>query len=275
MKSNREGTRRMARSRFVGCVLTFIIGWVTGSIFIFLALSYRDKPFGEIQLVRFVQTTASRLHYHNFLYYDSTVNDNQQHKLPDAAKKKNSTDDQDEKLHIFLDWPQSDRELTVHNYKMLESMLGAFPTADFRVYIAAPKETLESKFPQTLSTTHFAKYEKRGYDISVLSTETKVKAKELANVGQYYRLKWFSRCCQSNDEVNSFPRMNNSTANNIDRRPFIAPYHLLMYIRFLHLWRKGGMFSDLSFYFLSSAHELRSIQQVHLPYSLLLLLAIV
>lgn len=257
----------MARSRFFSCVVTFLIGWIAGCIFIFLALTYRDKPFGEIQLYNFVQTTANRLHYHNFLYSESISTEKQQHKLPESTKRKNTTDEQDEKLHIFLDWPQSDLDLTVHNYKMLESMLGAFPFADFRVYVAGPKETIHSKFPHLLSMTHFAKYEKRGYDISVLPTETKVKAKELASVGQFYRLKWFSRCCRSNDEDHhqSPQIISNSTSNIIiSRRTFIAPYHLLMYIRFLHLWRKGGMFSDFSFYFLSSAPELRSIQQVSL-----------
>ena len=68
-----------------------------------------------------------------------------------------------------------------------------------------------------------------------------------SHIGQKYWAKYVSKCC---DEQ--------STSLDLNE---ILPYHVLTYIRLSQMWRKGGIFSDFSF-FLFAPIDVPSIYQV-------------
>ena len=67
------------------------------------------------------------------------------------------------------------------------------------------------------------------------------------HMGQKYWAKYVSKCC---DEQ--------SPTLEIDK---IQPYHVLTYIRLSQMWRKGGIFSDFSFFLLAPI-DITTINQV-------------
>lgn len=238
---------RPRRSAFTSCVITFILGWITGSIFIFLMISSRDNPGSSLKLSSFIQNTLltnPSLPYHKFLRYNSPATLMPQ-LLPEFNRNSSYVDDLDDRMHIFLDWPMSDKDLTIHNYKAFESLLTAFPHAAVRLYLTAPKDLHYYKIPHLLSTKIFEKYVKLGYDIAILPVDTHIKSK-LSNIGLNYRQKYYTLYTRSCLKTSL-------KACQIHRK--LPPFHLLMFTRLLYLWRKGGIFSDFMFYFYSSLTE--------------------
>jgi hypothetical protein len=132
---------------------------------------------------------------------------------------------------VYLDWPYDDRTFTAENYKSLESVLNIYPNATFRVVLAAPNDAYVHKIGNQLSTTHFVKYTRRGYDIQVLPVSMMPGVRP--KIAMDYRNKWLLTCC----------RRCNGKCRNGDH---VQPFHLLMYLRLTKLHRRGGLFMDFS-----------------------------
>lgn len=238
----------MFKSRGLVIILTFIIGWIVGSVVIFVLLTHQDD--GDGGLIAFVRNTATHLTYPSVLLRQNSPATLIPQHLPEFAHDNSSgMDDFDEKTRIIFDWPLSDDSFSVHNYKNLESLLNSFPHAAFRVFVAGPPEVLQYKHEHLLSVKQFDRFRQAGYDIAVLPMETLFHPK-IAAIGMEYQRKWFASCCQPCYDLQCAAK----------GRP-LAPYHLLMYSRLMYLWRKGGIFSDFSFYFLSSISD-NVVQQV-------------
>ena len=80
---------------------------------------------------------------------------------------------------------------------------------------------------------HFIKYKRKGYDIEVFPVAM-IKSAENAKT---YADKWIKKCCHRCDQK----------CRNSDH---VQPYHLLNFIRLSKLYRRGGIFTDFTFFFL-------------------------
>ena len=134
---------------------------------------------------------------------------------------------------IIMDWAVDDRLFTIENYKALESFLTLYPNSPLRVILAAPNDAYTHKTGNQLSVMHFIKYKRKGYDIQVLPAGM-IKSKIAAD----YVEKYMKRCCH---RCNAKCRVSDH----------VQPYHVLMYIRFSKLYRRGGIFSDFTFLLLA------------------------
>ena len=157
--------------------------------------------------------------------------------LPQFPKNNTvGTDDTD--LSIVMDWPLDDRLLTSYNYLALDSFLSIYSSASFRLFVPASEEVLYRKVGNLLSVSTFEKYKRRGYDIKVLPVGS-VESPLGQKVGHEYWSSWVDRYFKKYSE--SF---------NLSSR--IPPYHLLNYVRLRTLWKRGGIFTDLSMMLLGS-----------------------
>ena len=141
---------------------------------------------------------------------------------------------------IYLDWPHDDRIFTAENYKSLESILNIYPESTIRVLLPAPNDAYVHKIGNSLSITHFTKYERRGYDLQVLPI-TMMKGKQ-PELGLTYKDKWLQICCK---------RCNGKCRNG----DHIQPFHFYVYIRLVKLWRKGGITTDFTYLFLDNLQK--------------------
>lgn len=171
-----------------------------------------------------------------------------QHKLPhfsiasDSSKNGSTTVMVDDivtttQSWILMDWPVDDRLFTQENYRTLESVLSHYPSATIRILLPAPSDSQGQKLGGLLSTNHFIKYRKLGYDISIVTAGDKKRPSGPETVGKKYSDKWVTSCCGA------------SVKKSTDH---LQPYHLLNYLRLSYLWRRGGVFTDFSFFTLGS-----------------------
>ena len=133
---------------------------------------------------------------------------------------------------IMLDWAVDDRLFTIENYKALESILTVYPESPFRVILAAPNDAYTHKTGNQLSVMHFVKYKRKGYDIEVLPSGM-IKNE----VASSYTEKYIKKCCH---RCNAKCRISDH----------VQPYHVLTFIRLSKIFRRGGIFSDFTFFFL-------------------------
>lgn len=151
-------------------------------------------------------------------------------------------DDDDEGVNIYFDWPVFGIHFSAHNIQTFESFLSVYPQAQFKILLPTPKITNNVYNPYTknsnilLSESHFIKYQRRNYNIQIINAG-KMNFGHTLHMGQKYWAKYVSMCC---DEK--------STTLEINK---VQPYHVLTYIRLSQMWRKGGIFSDFSFFLLA------------------------
>ena len=62
-----------------------------------------------------------------------------------------------------------------------------------------------------------------------------------SHIARKYWSKWVTVCCTSTSTY----EIDDENVHNQD-----LPYHVLTFIRLSKIWRKGGIFSDFSFFFL-------------------------
>lgn len=172
--------------------------------------------------------------------------------LPDYTVP-TTRDDDDDGINIFFDWPVEGSFFSSHNIQTFESFLSVYPKGQFKILIPSPKDSINKIYnPYTidrnilLSESHFIKYQRRNYDIQIVKVG-KMETGYASHIGQKYWSKYVSKCC---DEQ--------STSLNLNE---ILPYHVLTYIRLSQMWRKGGIFSDFSF-FLFAPIDVPTIYQV-------------
>lgn len=167
------------------------------------------------------------------------------HILPKFALNSIAIDDEDEGVNIWLDWPTDAILFSVHNLKVFESLLSVYPEAHFKILLAAPENKENEseniynpyniKTHNLLSKIHFIKYQRLDYDIEIVQVG-EMHGGHTSHIAQNYWTKWGAKCCSE------------KSANfEIERT---QPYHVLTFIRLSKLWRKGGIFSDFSFFFL-------------------------
>lgn len=168
-------------------------------------------------------------------------------------------DDDDEGVNIYFDWPVFGIYFSAHNIQTFESFLSVYPQAQFKILLPTPKNTNIVYNPYTknsdflLSESHFIKYQRRNYNIQIINVG-KMNFGNTLHKGQKYWAKHVSKCC---DEQ--------STSLEINK---IQPYHVLTFIRLSQMWRKGGIFSDFSFFLLAPI-DAPTIYQVRKCYNYL------
>ncbi len=150
------------------------------------------------------------------------------HHFPKNSNKGN-------KPWIFLDWSHDDRLFTAENYKALESLLNVYPKSTYRVILPTPNDAYVHKIGNSLSITHFSKYQRRGYNLEIFPVAT-LKSPNI-EPGQAYWDKWSSICCK---KCNARCRISDH----------VQPLHLMVYIRLRKLFKKGGISSDFTYLFL-------------------------
>lgn len=253
----------MKQMRFLSlsrCAILFIIGWSLGCILLFIILSFHDDSnSSSYRIISLINQSQLPLLYHNLRHSNNPATMMPQ-QLPDFTSIYAHTDDDSDHAFIFLDWPKTDALFSIHNYKALESLLSLFPTAKFR--FAYPKTNLPQTNP-SFSLYHFEKYTKLGYNFAMISFDIHSKMK-ISYIGEKYRRRWSEKCCSKH---NLHHMITNFTLANIEnyRKDHVLPYHLLMYFRLLQLWHKGGIYSDLSFYFINpiSEQHIRNVRSFH------------
>jgi hypothetical protein len=107
-----------------------------------------------------------------------------------------------------------------------------------RVLLASSRDAYTHKAGNLLSINHFFKYKRKGYNIAVHAVH-KMEDKDIDLGGAGYWKKYQEKCCTKCD-----PKCR--------RGDNVQPYHLSTYIRLVKLWKKGGVFSDFSFFFLGA-----------------------
>jgi hypothetical protein len=99
---------------------------------------------------------------------------------------------------IYLDWPLDEKLFTFENYLALESLLVSYPSAQFRILLPTSKDSISSKVGNLLSSHHFVRYKKLGYDIQVTAVGQMIQSRG-PGYGTDYWMKWSQRCCESCD----------------------------------------------------------------------------
>lgn len=266
-------------STIIICFCSFVLGWILGTSLLLVFLSLSDNQFSFVNLTNNLEKTNLRARVNNKYtkihhdpqeltsnLIDSLVLDqlNDLHRvtktnIPEKSQSidykqvlprfsediSNSSsgqdDEQEDRTFIFLDWSLHDELFTIENYKVLESMLHVYPSAYFRVILMIPSyqnpisgDITNLKLKTSLSTRQFIKYKKLNYDIEVV-TVGKMNKGYLSQIGKDYWQTWMLRCCHQ---------------TLITEESHLLPYHVLNYVRLHRLWRRGGIFTDFSFFFL-------------------------
>ena len=163
-----------------------------------------------------------------------------EHKLRNFTSNIIVKDDEDDVMTIWLDWPLKIHLFSIYNIRAFESLLTVYPSVHYKVLLPSPINNNNNNinpYKKTknyyLSESHFFKYKKKGYDVQIERTG-KMKKGHTSHIAKHYWSKWVKIFCTYNSE-------NERT----------VPYHVLTFIRLSKLWRRGGIFSDFSFFFLS------------------------
>lgn len=198
----------MARFKLspVTICLIFIFGWFSGSLF--LLCIYSKTSSGQS-----LRTSPPPL---SPLDISHPKNNSLHHqKLPLASFKQ----------YIFLVWPLLVTDFSYINYKAFESILIHYPTAKIRIILPSTTDNHHYKTTILFSTSHFLKYNKKGYDIEIKST---YNYDFLDGLGlEYWR------------QVEYF-------LNGIK---LMVPFHVSMFIAANMLYKQGGVFTDFTFLF--------------------------
>ena len=238
--------------RYTTAFCIFILGWLLGSLFVLTFIVHGDdnqlsgsnlrghgmftahqRPKPESKTQTFLKKYAPKL-----LPIETpspTLSIEMIKTLPQFSGISN---DDEEGRKIFMDWPVDDKQFTLDNYKALESILTVFPNAMIRVLLASSRDAYTHKAGNLLSINHFFKYKRKGYNIAVHAVH-KMEDKDIDLGGAGYWKKYQEKCCTKCD-----PKCR--------RGDNVQPYHLSTYIRLVKLWKKGGVFSDFSFFFLGA-----------------------
>ena len=232
----------------LSCLAIFCGGWIAGSLVVMTLLfnpedSRNKKVPGRIRSTKLLRGSSS-----------STVReaDRKATSFPTVPPLRTLPrfnlanisaptikDDEYVQPRIYFDWPVEDYRFGYENYKSLESLFTVYPNAVYRFLLPAPTETFnhQRKLGNLLSLHTFQKYQKRGYDIDMFAVGKLDREGQASRIGRDYWSKWVSRCCLH-------------CTKHCQRTDRTQPYHVLTFIRLIKLWRSGGIFTDLSFFFL-------------------------
>ena len=233
----------------LSCLAIFCGGWIAGSLVVMTLLfdpnpssrTFNDKKIpGRIRSTKLLR--GSSISVHETDRKAATVPPLRtlpRFHVANSSANEAIRDDEYVKPRIYVDWPVEDYRLGYENFKSLESLLTAYPNAVYRFLLPAPTETFhhQRKLGNLLSLYSFEKYRKRGYDIDMCAVGKLDREGQASRIGRDYWSKWVSRCCLH-------------CTKHCQRTDRTQPYHVLTFIRLIKLWRSGGIFTDLSFFFL-------------------------
>jgi hypothetical protein len=199
-------------------------------------------------------------------------------------------------LLIYLYWPFSELDFTIHSFKTLESLLGNYPNAYFIIKLLPTKEQYEfmidspisMKLKDLLHPFMFQKYKKLFYhleleffhekELNFLLEERDAneiednlngngRSNPFLQTSKDYLAKYIQKCCENCHILcfeNKAYHENENRDNSNDLSFQQVPYHLISYLHFLLLYRTGGIYTDFSFYFTNPlekalVHQVKSI----------------
>jgi len=266
---------RMKRWTIFSCAITFVIGWLAGSIFIFVIFHIHEDISTSTHFFKILKhsTTSNK-----FLRHESNEKQDEQHisQLHHSLSLK-----EDQFIRIFFNWPKCEDTLfTIHNYNSFDSILAAYPAASIKIlqiFPSLPVNVQHQKLACNFYFHQFDWYRKLGYDVDIVNVDLTSKTNYMSLIGQKYSARWLTseslqryrglRRKITAAASNNTTRRNGQQSHNYDKnlvyfnQKGLIPYHLSTYIRLLHLFQKGGIFVDFSFYFQRRV-DLREIEEV-------------
>jgi hypothetical protein len=198
--------------KYLSLLTVFLFGWLLGSLFTILYL---------FNMTRETTTTITNTSFPSFSFLFQTspnrsIQFPSQQILPSSSSsfyhlELNPFQEQDtlpsHSFHsnisfhdysIYFDWPLDEKLFTYENYLALESLLVTYPSAQFRILLPTSKDSIPFRIGNLLSSHHFVRYKKLGYDIQVIAVGQMIQSRG-PGYGTDYWMKWSQRCCESCD----------------------------------------------------------------------------
>ena len=179
----------MRVARYGLCIGVFLLGWLSGSFFVITILSHSSPIFRGSVSNPSSFDIFSQLNTSWFRTTSPPISTSISsaplflHALPPIPSNTSQR-------FLYLDFPVDDRLFSNINYLALEVSLTSF--AHLRVLLPAPKTS--TKLPGMLSTQHFTKYRKSGFDIEVLPVGGMDQSRG-PGFGNDYWATWKDQCC--------------------------------------------------------------------------------
>lgn len=209
--------------KYLSLLVVFLFGWLLGSMFTLLYLFNMTTTRELPSTTSSITNTSSPSFYSSFLRYFAANRSNHNHiqypHPPPLSPPPHSSSHHPHhtlierntlpfhSFHsnlsfrdyfIYLDWPLDEKLFTFENYLALESLLVSYPSAQFRILLPTAKDSLPFKVGNLLSSHHFVRYKKLGYDIQVTAVGQMIQSRG-PGYGTDYWMKWSRRCCESCD----------------------------------------------------------------------------
>ena len=208
--------------KYLSLLVVFLFGWLLGSMFTLLYLFNMTTTRNVPTTTSSITNTSSPSIYSSFLRYfaanRSNHNPNHYSHPPPLSPSLSSSHHPHHSLieqntlpihsfhsnlsfrdyFIYLDWPLDEKLFTFENYLALESLLVSYPSAQFRILLPTAKDSIPFKVGNLLSSHHFVRYKKLGYDIQVTAVGQMIQSRG-PGYGTDYWMKWSRRCCESCD----------------------------------------------------------------------------
>ncbi len=157
--------------------------------------------------------------------------------IPEYFADSNATDDDDIKKRVFLDWAIDRKRFSFHNFKALESIINVYPQSTIFCLTQMHNDSATRSGPLAISVLarQLGKYVKMGYNFEMRDYARKLPA-HIESIAPTYRMRWLLQCsAQKGVDGNCAP-----------------PFHFSVFTRLSHMWATGGIFTDLSHYFLGA-----------------------
>jgi len=213
--------------------------WFLGNIAI-LSLFNTSKHLSITELSRnstFPQSSSFSVLFRRIKHVYTQYSLHHDRRLPDNYNK---TIDN---VYILVDWFLGLESFTIDNYKSLESIFSVYPNSMVRCVLVLPNRSFHSKNKQ-LSKNQFIKYNKLGFNIKVNHVSI---SEVIKHIGTNYSD--FIAGATVGGQTYVFPSGH-------------VPYHLLTYMRVRALYKRGGIYSDFSFFFLGPLYSEGKVHEV-------------
>eukprot|EP01033_Poteriospumella_lacustris_P017746 gene17746-12713_t len=229
-------------NRFFAAAIFFVVCWLTGSAVIFALLSRQAERSSG--LVQFVQSTAHQFSEQILSHRMATLMPKQ---LPNLTAVSSAS--VGGRPHVFLDFPFDNADFALPHLLALESTMRAFPSAALRLFQFSPAADRDCG-------QHFDGRELPAFRLAAVQQRY---AADLAALCPRQHL--FARAPDGLAALRDAPVVAGNAsfarytrllvaAQAQDAAP--APFHVRAFVAALALWRRGGVFSDLSFFFLAA-----------------------
>ncbi|GAB5037062.1 sulfotransferase [Nannochloropsis oceanica] len=164
-----------------------------------------------------------------------------------AIPREENEGGEEKRIKVFMDFQQSRASWGVAHNRALESVLTQHPEAEIVVLVSAPDLYKKYHYADALGRPFFQKYFKRGYNVTIQPVNENTFLAEGMDEDLPGR-DWFVREFYNS----SLPDSQCPKCNQLLFREFnqaltaVIPMAPLMYIRWAHLWKEGGVYTDFS-----------------------------